>query len=180
MLDKEKKWYIIHTFTGHEEKVKTSLLKSISSNVTLEGKIDDIKIPTEEVMEIKKNKKRISKRKYFPGYIIVKMVIDNNTYWAVRDTAGVTGFLGGKRPTPLQEEEIENIKNLAEQGATAKPKPSVTFSKDENIRIIEGPFANFIGVVDEVDEEKNKVKVMVTIFGRSTPVELDFLQVEKT
>ncbi len=92
----------------------------------------------------------------------------------------MTGFLGGKSPTPLQEEEIENIKNLAEQGATAKPKPSVTFSKDENVRIIEGPFENFIGVVDEVDEEKSKVRVMVTIFGRSTPVELDFLQVEKT
>ena len=180
MTVKEKKWYIIHTFTGHEDKVKTSLLKSISVNEKLRDKIEEIRIPTEEVVEIRRNKKKVSKRKYFPGYIITKMVVDNDTYWAVRDTAGVTGFLGGKTPIPLQADEIENIKQLAEQGATAKPKPSVTFSKEENVRIIEGPFENFIGVVDEVDEEKSKVKVMVTIFGRSTPVELDFLQVEKT
>ena len=173
-------WYVIHTFTGHEEKVKTSLLMTVSSDERLHGKIEDIKIPTEEIIEIRKSKKRVSKRKYFPGYIIAKMVVDNDTYWTVRNTQGVTGFLGGMKPIPLQDEEISNIMFLAEQGASAKPKPSITFNKDENVRIIEGPFENFIGVVEEVDEGKSKLKVMVTIFGRSTPVELDFLQVEKT
>jgi transcriptional antiterminator NusG len=180
MADTEKKWYVIHTFTGHEEKVMSSIMKAMSFNEKLKEKIEDMKIPTEDIMEVKKNKKKISKRKYFPGYIIAKMVIDNDTYWVVRNTPGVTGFLGDKKPISLQEEEVSNIMFLAEQGATAKPKPSVTFEKDENVRIIEGPFENFIGVVEKVDEEKNKVRVMVTIFGRSTPVELDFNQVEKT
>ena len=180
MADTEKKWYVIHTFTGHEEKVKSSIMKAMLFNEKLKDKIEDMKIPTEDIMEVKKNKKKISKRKYFPGYIIAKMVIDNDTYWTVRNTPGVTGFLGDKKPISLQEEEVTNIIQLTEQGATAKPKPSVTFNQDENVRIIEGPFENFIGVVDKVDEEKNKVTVMVTIFGRSTPVELDFTQVEKT
>ncbi len=174
----EKKWYIVHTYTGHEDKVKAYLEKLISSG-EMRNKISSILIPTEEIVEIRKNKKRISKRKFFPGYVLVEMVIDNETYWGVRNIPGVTGFLGGVKPVPLQAEELENIVSLTQREAQAKPKPAVMFEKDESVRVIEGPFENFVGVVEDVNEEKGKLRVMVTIFGRATPVELDFLQVEK-
>jgi len=174
----EKKWYIVHTYTGHEDKVRAYLEKMISSG-EMKDKISNILIPTEEIVEIRKNKKRISKRKFFPGYVLIEMVIDNETYWAVRNIPGVTGFLGGVKPTPLQPEELDNIVALTQQQAQAKPKPAVMFEKDESVRVIEGPFENFVGVVENVNEEKGKLRVMVTIFGRATPVELDFLQVEK-
>jgi len=172
----EKKWYVVHTYTGYEDKVKTSLEKTISSG-QLKDKVFDFLIPTEDVIKATKNKKRIVKRKFFPGYIAVQMVVDNETYWTVRNIPGVTGFLGGAKPIPLQDEEVENIRTL--MTAESKPKPAVLFRKDENVRVVEGPFENFIGVVDEVYEDRAKVKVMVTIFGRATPVELDFLQVQK-
>lgn len=174
----DKKWYIVHTYTGHEDKVKAYLEKLISSG-EMRDKISNILIPTEEIVEIRKNKKRISKRKFFPGYVLIEMIIDNETYWGVRNIPGVTGFLGGIRPVPLQPEELENIVVLTQREAQAKPKPAVMFEKDDSVRVIEGPFENFVGVVEEVNEEKGKLKVMVTIFGRATPVELDFLQVEK-
>jgi len=174
----EKKWYIVHTYTGHEDKVKAYMEKQISSG-EMRNKISNILIPTEEIVEIRKNKKRISKRKFFPGYVLIEMVIDNETYWGVRNIPGVTGFLGGVKPIPLQPEELENIVALTQREAQAKPKPAVMFEKDESVRVIEGPFENFVGVVEDVNEEKGKLKVMVTIFGRATPVELDFLQVEK-
>lgn len=174
----EKKWYIVHAYTGHEDKVRAYLEKMISSG-EMKDKISNILIPTEEIVEIRKNKKRISKRKFFPGYVIIEMVIDNETYWAVRNIPGVTGFLGGVKPVPLQPEELDNIVTLTQREAQAKPKPAVMFEKDESVRVIEGPFENFVGVVEDVNEEKSKLKVMVTIFGRATPVELDFLQVEK-
>jgi transcriptional antiterminator NusG len=174
----EKKWYIVHTYTGHEDKVRAYLEKMISSG-EMRDKISNILIPTEEIVEIRKNKKKVSKRKFFPGYVIIEMVIDNETYWAVRNIPGVTGFLGGVKPAPLQPEELDNIVALAQQQAQAKPKPAVMFEKDESVRVIEGPFENFVGVVEDVNEEKGKLRVMVTIFGRATPVELDFLQVEK-
>lgn len=174
----DKKWYIVHTYTGHEDKVRAYLEKLISSG-EMRDKISNILIPTEEIVEIRKNKKRISKRKFFPGYVLIEMIIDNETYWGVRNIPGVTGFLGGIRPVPLQPEELENIVALTQREAQAKPKPAVMFEKDDSVRVIEGPFENFVGVVEEVNEEKGKLKVMVTIFGRATPVELDFLQVEK-
>ena len=174
----EKKWYIVHTYTGHEDKVRAYMEKLISSG-EIRDKISNILIPTEEIVEIRKNKKRISKRKFFPGYVLLEMVIDNETYWGVRNIPGVTGFLGGVKPIPLQPEELENIVALTQRQAQAKPKPAIMFEKDESVRVIEGPFENFVGVVEDVNEEKGKLKVMVTIFGRATPVELDFLQVEK-
>lgn len=174
----EKKWYIVHAYTGHEDKVRAYLEKLISSG-EMKDKISNILIPTEEIVEIRKNKKKISKRKFFPGYVIIEMVIDNETYWAVRNIPGVTGFLGGVKPVPLRPEELDNIVTLTQREAQAKPKPAVMFEKDESVRVIEGPFENFVGVVEDVNEEKSKLKVMVTIFGRATPVELDFLQVEK-
>lgn len=174
----EKKWYIVHAYTGHEDKVRAYLEKMISSG-EMKDKISNILIPTEEIVEIRKNKKKISKRKFFPGYVIIEMVIDNETYWAVRNIPGVTGFLGGVKPAPLRPEELDNIVALTQREAQAKPRPAVMFEKDESVRVIEGPFENFVGVVEDVNEEKSKLKVMVTIFGRATPVELDFLQVEK-
>ncbi|MCK5533601.1 transcription termination/antitermination factor NusG [bacterium] len=174
----EKKWYIIHTYTGHEEKVKTGLKKMIEIK-NLEEKIGEILIPTEEVIEIKKNKKQIKKRKFFPGYILIEMVIDDDTYWTTKNIMGVTAFLGGLNPIPLPKEEVENIIRLTTSTAESKPKPAILFEKDENVRIIEGPFTNFVGCVHEINQEKGKLRVMVSIFGRITPVELDFLQVEK-
>jgi len=174
----EKKWYIVHSYTGHEDKVKAYLEKIISSG-KLKDRISNILIPTEEIVEVRKNKKRISKRKFFPGYVLIEMVVDNETYWAVRNIPGVTGFLGGVKPVPLRPEELESITALTKKEAQAKPKPAVMFEKDDSVRVIEGPFENFVGVVEDVNEEKGKLKVMVTIFGRATPVELDFLQVEK-
>jgi len=174
----EKKWYIVHTYTGHEDKVRAYLEKLMGSGV-LKDRISNILIPTEEIVEVRKNRKKISKRKFFPGYVLIEMVIDNEGYWAVRNIPGVTGFLGGVKPVPLRPEELESILTLTRQEAQAKPKPAVMFEKDESVRVIEGPFENFVGVVEDVNEEKGKLKVMVTIFGRATPVELDFLQVEK-
>ena len=171
------KWYVVHTYSGHEDRVKSSLEKAVA-NLGLSARIAQILVPTEEVVEIKRNKKHFKKRKFFPGYVFVEMEIDNETYWLVRNTAGVTGFLGGVKPVAMPEDEVKNLVETMTTPAT-KPRPAITFDKEENVRIIEGPFKHFIGVVEEVNEERGKLKVMVTIFGRPTPVELDFLQVEK-
>lgn len=170
-------WYVVHTYSGYEDRVKSSLDKAVT-NLGFQERIAQIIVPTEEVVEIKKNKKNFKKRKFFPGYVFIEMTIDNETYWLIRNTAGVTGFLGGSKPVPMPEDEVKNLLD-AMNGTAAKPRPSITFDKEENVRIIEGPFKHFIGVVEEINEEKGKLKVMVTIFGRPTPVELDFLQVEK-
>ncbi len=174
----ERGWYVIHTYSGHEDRVKASLEKTIEG-IGLKSKIHKILIPTEEVMEIKRNKKQVKKRKFFPGYVMVDMVVDNETYWTIRNCPGVTGFLGGTKPIALPEGEIKNLLDLATAQPQQKPRPAVTFNKEESVRIIDGPFRHFIGVVEEVNEERGKLKVMVSIFGRPTPVELDFLQVEK-
>ncbi|MDD5687194.1 MAG: transcription termination/antitermination protein NusG [Elusimicrobia bacterium] len=171
-------WYVIHTMTNYEEKVKNELEKQIA-NLNLNNMFGQMLIPTEEVVEVKKNKKITKKRKYYPGYVFIQMEINNETYWIVRNTTGVSGFLGGLKPTALPEDEVKNVINLVEAPPPLKPKPAIIFEKEESVRIIEGPFANFIGIIEEVNEEKGKLKVMVSIFGRSTPVELDFLQVEK-
>ncbi|MDR1940760.1 MAG: transcription termination/antitermination protein NusG [Endomicrobium sp.] len=171
-------WYVVHTYSGHEDKVKKSLEMAVS-NLNMQGIISRILVPTEEVVEVKQNKKRIKKRKFYPGYVFVEMTVNNTTYWLIRNTAGVTGFLGGVKPVPMAHEEVESLLNTIVNPNAAKPRPAVSFEKEENVRIIEGPFKHFIGIVEDVNQERGKLKVMVTIFGRPTPVELDFLQVEK-
>ncbi|MCL2390629.1 MAG: transcription termination/antitermination protein NusG [Endomicrobia bacterium] len=171
-------WYVVHTYSGHEDKVKKSLEMAVV-NLNMQPVISNILVPTEEVVEVKQNKKRIKKRKFYPGYVFVEMTVNNDTYWLIRNTAGVTGFLGGVKPVPMAQEEVANLLNTIVNPQASKPRPAVSFDKEENVRIIEGPFKHFIGIVEEVNQEKGKLKVMVTIFGRPTPVELDFLQVEK-
>lgn len=174
----DRGWYVVHTQSGFEDRVREQLTLKIATD-QLTDKIFEIFVPTEDVVQVKKNKKRISKRKFFPGYVLLDMRVDEQTYWLVKGIRGVSGFLGEPTPTPLPEEEIKSIMELTTTSAQGKPRPAVQFEKGENIRIIEGPFRHFVGIVEEVNEAKAKVKAMVTIFGRPTPVELDFLQVEK-
>ncbi|MEK7857496.1 MAG: transcription termination/antitermination protein NusG [Elusimicrobiota bacterium] len=171
-------WYVVHTQSGFEDRVRETLARRIEID-KLQDKIYQVLIPTEDVVEVKKNKKKVSKRKFFPGYVLLDMKVDEETYWFVKGVPGVSGFLGEPRPTPLPEEEVAAIIDLTNVSAGNKPRPAVQFDKGENIRISEGPFRHFVGVVEEVNEAKAKIKAMVTIFGRPTPVELDFLQVEK-
>lgn len=174
----EHKWYVIHTYSGYESKVKESLMERMSA-VGWGEKISKIMVPSEEIVELKKGKRRVSERKIFPGYILVRMELNDETWHIVRDTPKITGFVGGKtQPTPLSEAEVQEIIDQTESEG-GKPKPKVLFRVGENVRIVDGPFTNFIGVVEEVNTERSKLKVMVSIFGRSTPVELDFLQVER-
>ncbi len=174
----ERGWYVVHTQSGYEDRVKNLLQRKIETD-NLQDKIFSVMIPTEDVVEVKKNKKKISKRKFFPGYVLLDMKVDEQTYWLVKGIPGVSGFLGEPRPSPLPEEEVKQILDLTTTSAASKPRPAVQFEKGENIRIIEGPFRHFVGIVEEVNEAKAKIKAMVTIFGRPTPVELDFLQLEK-
>lgn len=173
-----KKWYIVHTYSGHEAKARQALLER-ARTMNVEERFDEILIPEENVVEVVKGEKRTSKRKFFPGYILVEMEMNENTWHVVKNTPKVTGFVGmGKTPTPLSAEEVTQI---LEQVVTAKekPKPKHVFEKGEPVKIVDGPFNNFTGVVDDVNLDRNTLKVMVTIFGRHTPVELDFLQVQK-
>jgi transcriptional antiterminator NusG len=175
----EKNWYIVHTYSGFENKVKESLQQRVQA-YGLQDQIGDILIPTEDVFE-KRAGGGVKKtaRRFFPGYILVEMNMTDNAWHVVKNTPKVTGFVGaGAKPTPLTKEEVEQILTQV-RTAAEKPKPKYTFEKGDEVRINEGPFAGFNGVVDEVNADKNTLKVMVTIFGRSTPVELDFLQVEK-
>jgi transcriptional antiterminator NusG len=171
-------WYVVHTYSGHEDKVKDSLEKSVA-NLNMHALISQMLVPTEEVVEVKQNRKRIKKRKFYPGYVFVEMTMNNETYWHIRNTSGVTGFLGGVKPVPMSQNEVANLLHTVENPETAKPRPAISYEKKENVRIVEGPFKHFVGIVEEINQEKGKLKVMVTIFGRPTPVELDFLQVEK-
>ncbi len=174
-----KKWYVVHTLTGKEEQVKASLEAQVKSE-NLDHLISRILIPTEKVSEItKQGKKRITKRHYFPGYILMQMELTDKVWYLIKNIPGVTGFIGaGKKPIPLEEEEIKSILRQTEE-RKEKPVPKGVFEKNETIRIKEGPFTNFNGVIEEVYPEKGKLKVSVSIFGRSTPVELDYWQVER-
>ncbi|MCM8792377.1 MAG: transcription termination/antitermination protein NusG [Candidatus Omnitrophica bacterium] len=173
-----KKWYVIHVHTGTEQRVKSALETTIIQK-GIKDYIGQIFIPTEQVSEIRGGKRKISERKFFPGYILVEMELNEATYQAIRHTPGVTGFIGlGRNPTPLAEEEVERIFKRAEE-TKAKPSPKVVFEKGEQVRISDGPFLNFSGTVEEVHPEKGKLKVSVSIFGRATPIELEFWQVEK-
>ena len=173
-----KYWYVVHTQTGSEDKVKTSL----DSKVIAEGLQDVIAkvvIPTEQVSEVRSGKKRITQRKFFPGYLLVEMELNEKTYLFIKTIPGVTGFIGlGKRPMPLPQQEVDNILKRTEE-TQVKPSPKVIFEKGEQVRVTEGPFVNFNGTIDEIHPEKGKIKVSVSIFGRATPVELEYWQVEK-
>lgn len=174
----QKQWYIVHTYSGFEERVRENLEQRIDA-LGMRGKFGEIKIPTETLVEMKAGKKREVQRKFFPGYILLEMEMADDAWHLVKNTPKVTGFVGtGKKPTPLTQEEVEQI--LAQVITTKeKPKPKHVYEHGEHVRIIDGPFTNFTGVVEEVNLDRNTLKVMVTIFGRSTPVELEFLQVNR-
>lgn len=173
----EKKWYVVHTYSGFEEKVKLTITDNVQRR-GLGDKIAQILIPTEKVMELKSGKKVESSRKFYPGYILINMELDDETWHLVNSTPRVTGFVGGEKPTPVQQEEIDVIVQQIESGPATQVKAK--FDKGDIVRIIDGAFTNFNGFVDDIDEVHNKLRVMVTIFGRQTPVEVNFLQVEKT
>jgi transcriptional antiterminator NusG len=174
----QKNWYIVHTYSGFENKVKESLLQRVQA-YGLQAEIGEVLIPTEDIVEKRGGREVKSARRFFPGYILVEMSMSDHAWHVVKNTPKVTGFVGaGAKPTPLSREEVEQILEQVKQAAE-KPKPKYTFDKGDQVRINEGPFTGFNGAVDEVNVEKNTLKVMVTIFGRATPVELDFLQVEK-
>lgn len=173
-----KQWFIVHTYSGYEKFVMESI-RQRAEEAGLAHKFGQIIIPTEDVVEIKGGRKVVSTKRAYPGYIIVEMELDDTTWHFVRQTPKVTGFVGsGRKPVPLSKEEVSQIIRHMEK-TSGKPKPKHTFEKGEAVRIIDGPFYNFNGIVEEVNHEKNTLKVLVTIFGRSTPVELEFLQVEK-
>jgi len=172
------KWYIVHVYSGFESKVKAALEERVASFSQTE-KFGEVLVPTEEIVELVKGKRKTSSRKFYPGYILVRMELDDETWHLVNNTAKVTGFLGGReKPTPISDEEAEQILNRMEAGKL-KPKPKYFFEIGDEIRVIDGPFKNFNGIVDEVNAEKGKIRVLVSIFGRSTPVELEFVQVAK-
>jgi transcriptional antiterminator NusG len=173
-----KKWYIIHTYSGYERKVAESLMSLIQAK-GLEDKIGQVLIPTEDVMEMRGGKKVVSSKLFYPGYILVEMEMTNESWYVVRHTPKVTGFVSsGKEPIPLTDEEVEQIVHRVSTTAES-PKPKFSFESGESVKIIDGPFKDFNGRVDEVNPERNTVKVMLTILGRPTPVELEFIQVEK-
>lgn len=170
-------WYVIHTYSGHENKVAAALKQRIESE-KLKSKIFDTLVPTQEKIEIRSGKKETIKEKIFPGYILVKMILDDASWLVVRTTPGVTAFVGMRnKPTPIPKEEVETIIKYSKLGG--QPTYKQVYSLGDTVKIIDGPFAEFIGKVDSVDEEHGKVKILVSIFGRETPVELDFLQVAK-
>jgi len=173
-----KNWYVVHTQTGFEEKVRALLETRVASS-GLQEQISGIVIPTEQISEIRSGKKRLSQRKFFPGYLLVEMELNDATHLLIKTTPGVTGFIGlGKKPMPLPQKEVDSILKRTEE-TQSKPSPKIIFEKGEQVRITEGPFVNFNGTIEEVHPEKGKIKVSISIFGRSTPVELEYWQVEK-
>jgi transcriptional antiterminator NusG len=171
----EAQWFVIHAYSGHEEKVKKNLEKRIES-MDMHDKILEVFVPMEDEIEIKDGKRRHVQKRIFPGYILVKMVMSDESWYVVRNTPGVTSFVGsGNKPVPLQESELRSILKQVKQ----EPQIRVEFQLGESVRVVDGPFADFLGKVDEINPEKGKLKVLVNMFGRETPVELDLLQVEK-
>ena len=173
-----KDWFVVHTYSGFEKFVAESI-RQRALELSIQDQIGKIIIPTEGIVEIKGGKKVVSTKRSYPGYILVEMEMNDENWHIIRETPKVTGFVGsGKRPTPLNKDEVSQIVEHMET-TSEKPKPKHSFEKGEAVRIIDGPFFNFNGIVEEVNQERNTLKVLVTIFGRSTPVELEFLQVEK-
>ena len=172
------RWYVIHVYSGFEKKVATAIREQAEQKA-LGERFEEILVPTEEVVEVKRGAKVNSERKFFPGYVLIKMDLDDETWHLVKNTAKVTGFLGGRgRPSPISDAEAARIMRQVQEGIE-RPKPSITFEVGEQVRVSDGPFTSFNGVVEEVDEEKSRIKVAVSIFGRATPVELEYTQVEK-
>jgi transcriptional antiterminator NusG len=174
--DERAKWYVVHTYSGHEAKVMANLAQRVET-MKLENQILEVLIPTQEQIQIRAGKKHQVTEKIFPGYILVRMILDDASWLAVRTTQGVTGFVGvGNKPTPISEKEVETIQKFMQMEA---PRFRAKFSIGEAVKIVDGPFAEFLGSIESIDEEKGKIRVLVSIFGRETPVELDFLQVKK-
>ncbi len=172
------KWYVVHVYSGHEQKVKIALEEKIEGSKHPE-KFGEILIPTENIVELVGGKKKESSRKFYPGYILVRMYLDNETWHIVTSAAKVTGFLGGKnKPAPISDKEAQNIIDKMQQGKN-KPQPKYYFEPGDDVRVVDGPFSNFNGTVEDVSPDKEKIKVLVSIFGRATPVELNFIQVTK-
>lgn len=173
-----KGWYVIHTYSGYEGRVKSSIEEKIDS-LGLKEKITQVLVPTENVIEIKEGKKRVSTKKFFPGYVLIEMELTDETWQLIKSIPKVTGFVGtNARPMPLSEEEVETLLKQIDS-RTATPREKIQYGKGDSVRIIDGPFLGFNGIIDEVNQDQNKVKVLVSIFGRATPVELGFLQVER-
>jgi len=174
------RWYVLHTFSGFEKQVRNSLREHID-RAGMQEKFGDILVPTEDVVEMRGGQKRTSERKFFPGYVLIQMDLDDETWHLVKGVPKVTGFIGGSgaRPTPLSEKEAQAIMRQVQEGAE-NPKPKFSFQPGERVRVIDGPFLDFNGTVEDVNNEKSKLRVAVSIFGRFTPVELDFSQVEKS
>ncbi|MEM9533500.1 MAG: transcription termination/antitermination protein NusG [Pseudomonadota bacterium] len=179
MSDTEKRWYVVHAYSGFEHQVKRSLEERIA-RAEMEDKFGDILVPTEEVVEMRGGQKRRSERKFFPGYVLVQMDLDDDSWHLVKDVPKVMGFIGGTadRPAPISDREADQILQRVQEGVD-KPRPKVLFEPGEMVRVVDGPFNDFNGVVEEVNYEKSRLRVAVLIFGRSTPVELEFAQVEK-
>ena len=174
--DDGRRWFVVHCYSGYENKVRHAIEQRIET-MGMESKIFDVIVPTEEEMEIREGKRRVVERRVFPGYILVQMIMDEDSWYVVRNTPGVTGFVGmGNKPSPLRPEEVQQIMHRMEADA---PVVKVTFKPGQKVRITDGPFNDFIGTVEDIDVERTRVRVMVSFFGRETPVELDFLQVEK-
>lgn len=175
-VDPRRQWYVVHSYSGYENKVKKNLESRIES-MGMADRIYQVVVPTEEQVELKGGQRRTTERRIFPGYILVEMILDDDSWFVVRNTPGVTGFVGmGNKPTPLTPPEVERILRRMEADA---PTIKVNFREGDSVQITDGPFANFHGTVDAIDREKGKVRVMVSFFGRETPIELDFLQVER-
>ena len=171
-------WYVVHTYSGYENKAKIALEERVKS-MKKEAYFGEVIVPEENVVELVKGQKRTTKRRFFPGYILVQMILNEETWHIVKETPKITGFVGDKvKPTPIPAEEVMKLTNRISEGQL-KPKHRVSFAEGENVRVIDGPFANFNGIVEDVNQDKGKLKVLVSIFGRSTPIELDFIQVEK-
>ena len=173
------RWYVLHVYSGFEAKVAENI-KEKAKKQGLESKVEEIMVPTEEVVEVKRGQRVNTERKFFPGYVLAKLDLDDNVWHLIKDTPKVSGFLGagGNKPVPISEAEAQRIINQVQEGID-RPRPSVVYDIGEEVKVIDGPFASFNGLVEEIDEEKAKLKVSVSIFGRSTPVELEYSQVEK-
>jgi transcriptional antiterminator NusG len=174
----EKKWYVVHTYSGYEHKAKAALEERVKAMGKTE-EFGEVLVPAEKVVELVKGRKKTSSRKFFPGYILVNMALNDETWHVVKSTPKVTGFVGDARnPSPISENEVRDITQQMAEGA-ARPKPKVQFEAGESVKVIDGPFQDFNGVVEDVKAEKGKLRVLISIFGRATPVELDFVQVER-
>ncbi len=175
----EHKWYIVHAYSNFEKKVADAIMQSAAEK-GLSDYLEEVFVPTEEVTEMRRGRKVNTERRFFPGYVLVKMALTDDLYHLIKDTPKVTGFLGsGNKPLPVSQKEVDQIRGVMADGAE-RPRPTITFEIGENVRVTDGPFASFSGVVEDVDEDTARLKVAVSIFGRATPVELEFGQVEKT